>query len=419
MVASVAIWGEPRWCNVLAELCRLLGVAWSLPEPAAHDMGGSQRTWFAATLVAAFGIHAVAFLIVSPGDAFVYVIPWYHHLIEHGIGEPIGNYSPPYLYLLRAMAVFHGLVWDVVLVKLLSILGAVWLCFCAARLMKVLGRDPKLGLLVLALPSVILNTSALGQADTFWVAPCLLSVAAAIERKPARTAAWAGFAFAVKQQAAWLAPFVIYYLIINRAKPHVWLAAPLAFVLAWLPAWLSGWPLFDLLMTYPDQATTIPRKGPFTENGASLWTLLAEISREANFAYRWLGIPLAFGAAVWLIMKMPRKPDTEQLMVAAILSAGTIPILLPLMHERFFMLADILAFLFALAFPTKRNIALAIIVQIASAWPVLTWQFRLQPTHLIAPPLMAGALWIFWSILRNDGQRNDQYPVGHLRPTVP
>ena len=87
-------------------------------------------------------------------------------------------------------------------------------------------------------------------------------------------------------------------------------------------------------------------------------------------------------------------------MIAAILSAGLIPFLLPMMHERFFMLADVLAFLLAIAFPTKRNIALAIIVQIASAWPVFVWAFRFQPAQMIAPPLIAVALWMYWLRLR-------------------
>jgi Gpi18-like mannosyltransferase len=373
----------------------------------------TSRTWLAAILIVAFAIHTIAFCLYSPGDAFVYVIPWYKHVIAHGIGVPVGNYSPPYLYLLWTMAPLDGVLWDVIIVKLSSVVGLLWLVLAAARLMRALGKPWELSLLVFALPSVILDVSMFAQADTFWLAPCLLAVAGAVDGKPLRVAAWAGLAFAVKQQAAWLAPFVAYYLISVRAKAIAWLAGPAAFLLAWLPAWIAGWPLSDLLMIYPGQMTHIPRKGPYIENGASFWAVIGHFSPSTVLSSRWIGLPLAAAAALLYLKKLPRQPSAEQLLLAATFSAALIPFLLPMMHERFFMLADVLAFLFALAFPSRRNVVLAIAVQIASAWPGYVYAFQLKPAHLIAPPIMAAALWAYWSDLTRGASR-----AAH-RPSVP
>lgn len=352
------------------------------------------RTWIAAILIVAVGLHTVAFCLYSPGDAFVWLIPWWKDLHAHGIGAPVGNYAPPYLYLLWLMSPLQGLTqFDVMFIKALSVAGALWLTFASCVLLKALDRSWQLGLLAFALPSVISNTSVLAQADTFWVAPCLLAVAASIRGEPVKVAAWAGFAFAVKMQAAWLAPFVIYYLVTARAKPIAWLAAPAAFALAWLPAWMAGWPVSYLSTIYLGQTTYVPRKGPYTENGASIWTLVAAISKDANFALRWLGVPLAGATVTVWLSRLPRKPNPEQLLIAALVSAAVVPFFLPLMHERFFMLADVLAFAYAAAFPTRRNIVMAAAIQIASAWPVFVWAFVLQPAQLIAPPLLALALF--------------------------
>ena len=347
----------------------------------------------AAILVAAFGFHALAFLTYPPSDLYGYVRPWFRALAANGLAEPVGNYAPPYLYLLWALTLLDGLMYQILLIKLLSVVGAFWMALGAARVLQALEAPRSLALLTFALPSVILDASLLGQADTFWIAPCLFATAAAIEGSYARVALWSGLAFAVKAQAAVFAPFVLYLFVWDSVPLRIWLLAPLAFVAAWTPAWIAGWPLSYLSTVYFGQAEWMNAdKSFFVGSGASIWTLFGFLAPRAAFDVRWLGLPLALAGLAFYWRYLPRPTGRQIIMLAAIISAAGMPFLMPLVRERFFMLGDVLAFLLAAAYPSRRTITLAVLVQVASAFPMLVFAYALQPWDVLAPLLMAFAL---------------------------
>ena len=70
------------------------------------------------------------------------------------------------------------------------------------------------------------------------------------------------------------------------------------------------------------------------------------------------------------------------------------PFLLPSMHERFFILADVLAFLYAWASPSRNAILAAILMQVASALPVAAWAFSFQHAEVCAPFFAFGSLML-------------------------
>ena len=72
------------------------------------------------------------------------------------------------------------------------------------------------------------------------------------------------------------------------------------------------------------------------------------------------------------------------------------------MHERFFILADVLAFLYALAFPSRRAVVAAASMQVASAFPVIVFAFKLEPAQAIAPAFAIVAMALFWKELAQD-----------------
>jgi Gpi18-like mannosyltransferase len=339
----------------------------------------------------ALAVHVVAFFGYPPGDIYVFVRPWYRELLVHGLSQPVGNYSPPYIYLLWALTLFDGLLWQILLIKLLSLVGALWLVLAARRLLAALDSPLNLAWLTLLLPSVLLNTSLLGQADTFWIAPCVLATAAAVKRDYFKVALWSGIAFAFKAQAAFFAPFVIYLFVSEGVPARTWLIAPLAFLGAMVPAFVAGWPASYIAGIYLGQADWVNNRGLFVGDGASWWTLFGYLAPDMAHRLRWLGIPLILGgvASYWYFLPKLRK---EMILPAAIISAGGVPFLLPMMLDRFFMLADILALLFALAYPSRRSVTAAALIQIASAFPVFVWAFRLQPWDALAAPLMTAGL---------------------------
>lgn len=353
-----------------------------------------------ALALGAFALHAPLFLRFSAGDVIWFVVPWYDHIVGNGriaaFGRPFSNYAPPYLYLLSVTTLFDGLIQSYYLIKLLSWVGASWLVFAAIRLLQSLGREPMAALAVILLPSVAANVSMLGQADTFWVAPCVLALAAAVRRRWFWTAFFSGLAFAFKAQALFFAPFVMHLFLTRRASWKLWLVPAAVYVAAMVPAWLAGWPVWDLATIYLKQAAWQPGDGTlFISNGASWWTWFAYISPETAISSFWFGYVLTIAAVIAYAKFVSLRGDRE-LLLAAILSAGGMPFLLPGMHERFYMLADVLALIYALAFPSRRAIAAAILIQVASALPVYVWALEAEPLQLVAPPLAAIALFLFW-----------------------
>ena len=347
------------------------------------------RTWLAAILVAALGVHAGFFLLYWAGDNAVVLVRWYEQIRVAGFSEPVGNYAPPYLYLLWTLTLLHGFVPTMALIKALSVLGACWLAYATYRL---IGNG--VGLLAFALPSVILNASALGQADTFWVAPCILALRAAVRKEHLWVAIWSGLAFAFKAQAVFFAPFVVYLFWIRRVSLYLW-AIPLAtYALFALPAWLAGWPAWDLATIYLRQVDWQPRDYIFVSNSASLWTWFGYLSPEVAFRSFWIGFTSA-ALGTLLYWRTVSAVSRRTLYLAAILSSAGLPFLLPGMHERFFILADVLAFAYAVAFPTRRAVIAAVLIQIASAFPVVVFAFGLEPWELLAPFFAIGALLLF------------------------
>jgi hypothetical protein len=80
-----------------------------------------------------------------------------------------------------------------------------------------------------------------------------------------------------------------------------------------------------------------------------------------------------------------------------------VPFLLPLVRERFFMLGDVLAFLLAVAYPSRRTIILAALVQVASAFPMLVFAYSMQPWDILAPFLMGAALVAYLRLIDRRG----------------
>jgi Gpi18-like mannosyltransferase len=359
-----------------------------------------RRTWLAALAFGTFAVHSLLFFQYPAGDVIMFVVPWHDHILANGrlaaFAHPFSNYSPPYLYLLSATSLLNGVVEAYYLVKLLSWVGAAWLIFAAWRLMQALQVRPILALAIILLPSIAANVSMLGQADTFWVAPCVLALAAAVRGRWFWVAFWSGLAFSFKAQAAFFAPFVLHLFITRRVPFHFWLVAPGVYLASMLPAWLAGWPASDLASIYLRQATWQPDKPPFyfISNGASWWTLYGWLLPGLALKTFWLGFALAVAAVVAAVAFVPRLPGRKMVMLATISAAG-IPFLLPGMHERFYLLADVLAFIYALAFPSRRSIVAALLMQIASAFPVYVWALQIEPLQLLSPPLAAVALFLF------------------------
>src|SRR4051794_30818258 len=176
------------------------------------------RDWTQISICVVLSYSALS-LFVGP-DLKDFLFPWLSHIREAGpvgaFSVPFSNYTPPYLYLLAASSLL-GLP-PLATIKLLSVLGTLWLALAVRHLLSTLRseRANEAAALSLLIPSVSLNGPLLGQCDAMWVGCCLFAVASAIEKRTYRMAAWAGLAFAFKAQAVFVAPFALAIVLRER-----------------------------------------------------------------------------------------------------------------------------------------------------------------------------------------------------------
>jgi Gpi18-like mannosyltransferase len=330
------------------------------------------------------------------GDMRHFLIPWLDHILAHGpVGAfaiPFSNYTPPYLYLLAIVSPLAAVVPKISLIKALSIAGTLFLAGAVRRLLRSAGGtgEREAMLWLLALPSVALNAAGFGQCDAIWSAACAMAVAAAVCRRPVAMLLWFGVAISFKAQAAFLGPFIALQLVQQRVRPALWGIPALVYALAMVPAALAGWPLAKLATVYLHQAEWNPALAGTASNP---WSLAQFLPSGSAIGWYWLGfVAAAAGALGYLAAFRRRQSDAADLIALALLSACILPFLLPKMLERFFFLADVLAFSLAFLRRDRRSMTIFAIVEGASVLAYLGVMLKAPLLPVIGAPMMLAAM---------------------------
>jgi len=343
-------------------------------------------------------------------DMTAFLLPWFDHLVASGqiaaFAQPFSNYTPPYLYALALASLFAGWLPAVTLIKLLSLAGTGALALAMARLLRTLdASDPARGAaLVFLLPSVAANAALLGQSDAFWAAPCVMAVAAAIDRRHAAMLVWCGVALSFQLQAVLVAPIFLALLIQRRIPLRLWLLAPLATAAMMIPAAAAGWPVADLASIYFRQGD---RFSDLARNAPNLWSIV-QLFPISDHALLGLAFTLAIGASAAFIARFSATPVHGRAVLAAALFAILVTAgLLPKMHERYFFLADILALALALSDANSRSWHLAVLVQIASILALFAYASGIASFAAIAAvPMLIATCRLGITLLRPAANDN-------------
>jgi Gpi18-like mannosyltransferase len=355
------------------------------------------------------------------GDTRDAVIPWLQTILTRGqigaFAEPFSNYTPPYLYLLSLVSPLAGLLSELSVIKALSVAATLFLVLAVGHLLKVSGcnRNVEWAIWVALLPSVAVNAAGFAQCDAIWSSACVMAVASAISRKPLAMLIWFGIAVAFKAQAVFLAPFIAQRLFSERTPLMLWPVPGLVYVAAMLPAALAGWPFFDLMTVYLRQAEWNPA---FISNASNLWAAVQYFAPTAGLAWLRLGLIAAAAGSVLFVFAFRRLEGTPvTLLGLALLSAMLLPFLLPKMHERFFFLADVLAFAYAALRRDRLGWAAFLLVETASVAALLGMMFRLQLPPVIGGVMMLAAIVLLTRTLLYSARVNSEdkrLPLGRL-----
>ncbi len=285
---------------------------------------------------------------------------WALRMREEGfsytITDYVGVFFPPYQYVLYLIGKFCGPVPELYLVKWAS---ALFEYLCAYGVVKLVGLQyRRLGvrlsaaMLVLLLPTVLMNGAYWGQYDAMYVSLMLLGLYLALTDKPWSGVALFGAAFAIKMQAVFILPILLVLFGMRKIGLRHLLAFPAAYLLMMLPAMLADKPLIDILDIY---AMQIDEKKELVLSGASIYRILP-IHRIPYRVFSNVGIYLSMGASAFLcgaLYLRAKRLTTGMVLTCALVLAIAMPLLLPTMRERNFYLADMLAIVFLMYYPRK------------------------------------------------------------------
>lgn len=329
------------------------------------------RPW----LLAAAVLVAVAARYLSrdflTGDVELWVVPWYDFLREHGIaaiGRPFpgadgprgtwGTYPPPYYYLLYVATLFDGVAPKLYLIKAVSIafdlVAAAFVFGIVRQVSGSTGRAWAAACAILLAPTLIANGALWGQCDSIHTSLVLGAIYFGLAGRPAWAAVAVGVALSVKAQAVFLLPWLLLLALGGRLPWGRLALVPGAWAVMMVPAWLAGRPLVDLLAVYARQGLFFDR---LSMNAANLYYFAPASWYGTGVA---TGITLTIAAAlVYAVLPSWRRvPLTPQfLLLSATVSVALAPFLLPKMHDRYFLAADLASIALALAVPRFWSIA--------------------------------------------------------------
>ena len=348
------------------------------------------RWLLAAGVLAALALR----LPLLPHESFDYMSPlsdWYAFIVANdyfaSLQHGFYHYNPPYLYLLTAIAYAAPGLPDLFAIKFVSLAFEAPLAFLAFRCVRLRRPDsaalPALAALaVLFAPTVVLNGAFWAQCDVIHTTLLVACFFFLLKKRPAAAGASFGLAFAVKAQALFFLPALLWIAAAKEKEKNpggdsatgafpvrAILPAPLAYFLALLPAWLLGRPAYDLLLVYLGQAAKYP---DLVKDAPNLYQWLP----NDWYAFWPLGV-LATVAAVWGVTALVRRsralPTPDLLVTLAAFALILAPYLLPKMHDRFFFAADVFTVL--LAFYRPRFWYAPIALGLASANSYYTGAF--------------------------------------------
>jgi hypothetical protein len=380
--------------NILIGRCNEAVMTAPASLAAASSAEPPQETAFGRVNVPAILVLAVVaralFWNVRPPDMTLFLEPWFNHILRYGpiqaFAHPFSNYEPAYLYLLAFGSLAHGLLATMTIIKILSVAGTVFLTLALAELLKSAGVDRRGALLVLVLPSIVLNDAFLAQCDALWAGACIFALAAIIRGQTLRSMIWCGIAISFKALAVFMAPVIIGAMIGRRAPLWQWAVPALVYLSTLALPWMLGWPGIQLLTVYLDQANLEPL---IAGRLANPWMVMTIFADEAARHFYFLGMSAAVAAGV-VIGALAKRGwrDPRQLILLGALSGTLLPFLLPKMLERYYFLGDVMTLALTLSFKNKEAGVPVRAVQLGSILSHLTYMYFFDHPY----PALGGAV---------------------------
>ncbi len=322
------------------------------------------------------GILLLALLVrkellpIRTKDYNVFLSYWYDFIKSHGgikaLKYGFANYNEPYLYLI--VIATHLPILKITAIKSISIFFDFVLAGIVYLIVRIRYEKSYLpiiaALIVLFLPTVIINSSLWAQSDSIYTSFSLGGLYFLLRKKPLWALIFFGAAFAFKLQTIFLFPLLFVLWMVGEIRLRYLFIIPLVYVVAIFPAYLLGGNFTDMLTLYLIQAT-YPQQN-LTLNAPNLYQLIPVPIQQQLFWHH-ASIILTLGVALFLsfvVLASKRKITSEITLKLALAFVLIVPFFLPAMHDRYFYMADILSLAYAFYFP--KYFYVPVLVQLCS-----------------------------------------------------
>ena len=322
------------------------------------------------------------------GDYQNFLKPWLQQIVNLGgwasLRFQIGDYTPPYVYLLTLLSYFPqpntsepyllgikliSIAFDLVLMVGIYLNAKLWLA-------KVHPMFPAaIAMLVMFLPTVIINGSLWGQIDASYTGLSLIAIYFLQKNKPFAASIWYGIAFSFKLQAIFFLPvFIIYFWFHYRHKIYYVFIIPIVYYVLALPAILAGRSMVEITQIYFLQTETYKL---LTLNMPNLYQWFPNQRYEDlnQLAFGLFAILMAVQLLMMLLTKV--KLTMKPLLLLAYWSLLMANFFLPAMHERYLFAGDVIILIVVFQFKVKFYLALA--TQAISLLAYAPYVFGMEP----------------------------------------
>ena len=320
-----------------------------------------------------------------------YLNIWMQYMLElpgaESLSAEIANYNMLYLYLLFGIAKLVPYAYFMFSLKVFSVLFDFILAYYVMKLVSMLREDRMTQIVsffaALLVPSVIVNSAMWGQCDSVFSAFALGGLYFGLNKKS--RLCWAFFALALsfKLQTVFLMPMLIVFLFRKDIRLRdIWVFAAV-FVGLLIPAMLAGRSPVSCISVYWNQANSYSELSMLAPN---VFAWLPQ-GTKSNIPVTAAGIFIAGTVVLGFLLYLYWRKDrlnTRDLIKASLIFTVLIPFFLPLMHDRYFYLADTVAVVYLFLEPKRWYIPALICIASFLCHAAYLFDAVVIPTYVLA-----------------------------------
>ena len=325
---------------------------------------------FISIVVVMLLLVRVFFLDKTTNDFLDCLFPWVKSYSELSFKDfllsNISNYNFSYLYILFFISKI-SVIFSFYLIKLVSISFDIFLALIVGQIANLTKFGKKWGwfiiLLILALPTIWLNSAAWGQCDVFYTTFVFVGLFLFFKKRFSWSMLCFGLALSFKLQAIFIFPVILIFLCKSDLKIKNIIFLILGFLLPMIPPLIAGRGLVATFNIYLNQVLISEPGNEMTYNAPNIWSVMNIQYDDFWKIVIWITITIVSVITFYICTKK-NKPSNGDYIKYIFMFSIIVPYLLPKMHERYFYMAEVMSILYWAFNPKKWYFPL--ILQICS-----------------------------------------------------